>query len=162
MNLILEEIDPKCLVYHQPVRNTVMDESEFMRVGYSTQLFAMNGVYTTMCLKGQVSDCFFNKSRVSYQLDKDNLEQIDNMIKIEQEVLSRASIIGREEMTKLKEQLMSKSIRVFNNDPEGASPMTCENTEIVVKISGVWITDRAYGLTFKFFQINRQLKNKSE
>ena len=160
MNLILEDIDPKCLVYHQPVRNTVMDESEFMRVGYSTQLFAMNGVYTTMYLKGEVSDSFFNKSRVSYQLDTENLEQIDNMIKMEKEVLSRAGITGREEMTKLKEQLMSKSIRVFNNDPEGASPITCENPEIVVKISGVWITDRAYGLTFKFFQINRQLKSK--
>ena len=161
MNLILEEIDPKCLVYHQPVRNTVMDESEFMRVGYSTHLFAMNGVYTTIQLNGEVSDCFFNKSRVSYQLDSDNLEQIDKMVKMEQEILSRAGISGREEMTKLKEQLLSKSIRVFNNDPEVASPMSCDNTEIVVKISGVWMTDRAYGLTFKFFQINHQLKSIS-
>jgi hypothetical protein len=160
MNLILEEIDPKCLVYYQPVCNTVMDESEFMRVGYSTSLFAMNGVYTTIQLNGEVSDSFFNKSRISYQLDSDNQKQIDKIVKLEKDILSRAGISGREEMTKLKEQLLSKSIRVFNNDPEITTPISSENTEIVVKISGVWMTDRAYGLTFKFFQINHQLKSK--
>ena len=158
MNIIIEDIDPMCLVYYQPVRNTVMDDSEFMRVGYSNNLFAMNGVYTGIYLKGEVNDCFFNKARFSYQLDPDNLEQIDKMAKIEEEILSRASIDKKEKMVKLKEQLLSKNIRVFNNDPERAAPMIC-NTEIIVKISGIWLTERAYGLTFKFFQINRQLKN---
>lgn len=160
MNLILHDINPQNIVYHQPVRNTVMDESIFMRIGYSNPLFTMNGVYMTMRLKGEVSDSFFNKSRLSFQLDPDNLEQIDKIVKLEQEILRRAGISDKEKMTKLKDQLFTRHIRVFNNDPEQSETLCSDNNdEIVVKISGVWITEKAYGLTFKFFQINHQLKN---
>jgi hypothetical protein len=154
MNLILDEISPRAINFCPPVRNTVMDDSEFMRVGYSTSGFAMNGIYTTITLRGTVTESFFTKSKLVFNYDNDNAREIDKIAALERSILKAANLHGKDPLHKLHEQLSSKSIRIFNNDPETALPLTGDTIEVVVKVSGVWITERAYGLTFKFFNIN--------
>ena len=47
MNIALEldEFDETNVYFNKPVRNTVIDESNFLRVTYSNNMFSMNGVY---------------------------------------------------------------------------------------------------------------------
>ena len=42
MNIVLDDVDEKCLFYYSPVKNTVMDNSIFTRLAYSNDIFSMN------------------------------------------------------------------------------------------------------------------------
>ena len=47
MNIIIEldNFNDECLFYNSPVKNTVMDDSNFIRILYSNKLFTLNGIF---------------------------------------------------------------------------------------------------------------------
>ena len=55
---------------------------------------------------------------------------------------------------KLKEQLLHNSIRVFENIDSTPKSLVPGKYNFTLKISGIWVTQRECGLTFKFFSQN--------
>jgi hypothetical protein len=57
-------------------------------------------------------------------------------------------------MYKLKEQLDSLSVLVFDGSDSLSHKHMAGKQTLMLKISGAWITENSCGITFKFFNIN--------
>ena len=162
MNIVLDNIDEKCLFYYPPVKNTVMDNSIFTRLAYSNEIFSMNGIYLRVRLNIFKTESYFNKSKYYFNYS-DNKDEIDKLSRIEKIILDKSNIENVDILNKLYDQFMSKSIRVFNTEMlNNENIEEKKKVDIIVKLSGIWNTERCCGLTFKFFDINHQWKNTLE
>tara|TARA_B100000927_G_C16277916_1_gene394287 strand:+ start:59 stop:517 length:459 start_codon:yes stop_codon:yes gene_type:complete len=149
MNLIIDNFDDKYVHFFPSVKNTVMDNSSFIRIGYSDALVKLNGIYVELTLKPKSVEKYFNKSKYFYDFHE-NEEELTKIIKLEEKILSKLSYDRyMNKAHKLKEQLFSNNIRVFCNNEDNQ----IITNKILVKISGIWETENSCGLTFKFFNI---------
>ena len=122
MNLVLDDknYNVNNIFFYDPVKNTVMEESKFIRIIYSDENIILNGLYIKITIKENNTDLIS--------------EFIDNT---ENNILLRYNNI-KIKMFKLKDQLqyiLKKNIL---------------NTSIILKISGIWETEKLIGLTYKF------------
>ena len=84
----------------------------------------------------------------------ENNEMINSLIKIERMILDNIDRPDLAKMYKLKEQLNSSSILVFENNETVKQVNTTGIRNFILKISGVWVSETSCGITFKFFQVN--------
>ena len=148
MNIITSlDNNYKCnIFYNEKVNNTVIDNSHFIRINYSNELFTLTGLFLKIDMNINDIEKYFNKFKYSYNLSP-NKDIIDKLIKFEEDLLNIKELNNFKKNFKLKDQLLSMNIRTFDN----INPI--ENTNIysfLLKISGIWLTDTQCGLTFKF------------
>ena len=69
MNLILEKenFDDNNIYLGEPIKNTVMSNSSFIRIFYSDHMVILNGIYLKIIIsninfKSRLMDDFYNKS----------------------------------------------------------------------------------------------------
>ena len=128
MNLVLDENNYNInnIFFYEPVKNTVMDDSKFIRIIYSDEFVILNGLY----LKIDIS----NKNTSNY------LEQV------ERDILSKftlnKNIVNKNKSIKIKDQLL---FLLGKNNLD---------SKFLLKISGIWETNLTIGLTYKFISIN--------
>ena len=137
--------------YLFPIKNTVILDSNFIRILYSNNLFTLNGIYIKIALSNIIS----NENKIKYFYDKEINKKTTEFIKNLEENLLINSIINDKEMClKMKEQINSDNIKNIN-------PL-CYNSEkntinLIIKISGIWESEIQYGLTYKLLPINNIL-----
>lgn len=126
MNLVLDynKYNVNNVFFYEPVKNTVMDDSKFIRIIYSDALIILNGLYLKI-----------NKT------DKKKTDNIDKLLKnielLEKNVLNKYNS-NKVKITKIKDHLQ---YLIKKN----------ENLDIfILKISGIWETEQMIGITFKF------------
>ena len=151
MNLALDydQLNYKYIFFQEAIKNTVMENSNFIRIIYSTDLFILNGIYVKIALNTKAIEKYFNKYKCSFNIDA-NTDVINNLINMEKKILDIVKYKNKVACYRIKDQLLAGFIKMFiskNHDPN--------NTNFIVKISGIWETKYEYGLTFKFFEINR-------
>ena len=128
MNLVLDENNYNInnIFFYEAVKNTVMDDSKFIRIIYSDEFVILNGLY----LKINIS----NKNTPNY------LEQL------ERDILSKftlnKNIVNKNKSIKIKDQLL---FLLGKNNLD---------SKFLLKISGIWETNLTIGLTYKFISIN--------
>ena len=149
MNVVLD-IDDFALenVYFQdPVKNTVMDNSDFIRTLYSTKLFTLNGIFLRTNISTSYIEKYFNKYKCVF--DKElNKAEIDKMLSIEKKILQKVRIKDKRASYRIEDQLSSGNIKLFTDNLEQAL-----GNQYVFKISGIWETETDYGVTYKFMNI---------
>ena len=137
MNLVLDvtEISDNNIFFYDSVKNTVMNDSSFIRIIYSNRDIVLNGIY----IKLNIDKDELNKISTNELLNKfDNLEKkILNHYKNE-----------KSQINKLREQV-NYNINKINN----INAKDCTNNYLL-KISGIWETDNSIGLTYKFIYIH--------
>lgn len=148
MNIItsLEDNYKFNIFYNEKVNNTVIENSYFIRINYSNELFTLTGLFLKINLNINDIEKYFNKFKYSYTLTL-NRDIIDKLIKFEEDLLNIKELNNLKKNYKLKDQMLSMNIRTF----ESINPV--QNTNIysfLLKISGIWFTDSQCGLTFKF------------
>lgn len=156
MNIVCtpNEFDLSAITILKRIPNTVIDHSFFRRIVYSNADLSLNGIYILMPLKITASEHYYNKAKLVYGVTE-NVEIIKQICAIESTLLAAIQpSSGAVPIPKLREQLLSGSIRIFAT---GAQPQT--NGHIVLKISGIWETDAHYGVTFKFLEATHQSKS---
>lgn len=126
MNLVLDynKYNVNNVFFYEPVKNTVMEDSKFIRIIYSDALIILNGLYLKI-----------NKT------DKKKTDNIDKLLKnielLEKNVLNKYNS-NKVKITKIKDHLQ---YLIKKN----------ENLDIfILKISGIWETEQMIGITFKF------------
>lgn len=126
MNLVLDynKYNVNNVFFYEPVKNTVMEDSKFIRIIYSDALIILNGLYLKI-----------NKT------DKKKTDNIDKLVKnielLEKNVLNKYNS-NKVKITKIKDHLQ---YLIKKN----------ENLDIfILKISGIWETEQMIGITFKF------------
>lgn len=146
MNVILDisQFDKDCLHFQKPVRNTVMDNSNFIRVVYSNELFSLNSLFVKFTLHNARTERYFAKFKCSFSRS-DNEKVVQQLINLEREILRRAEIADKKYACNISEQLQAGTIKLFANEPEGQI-----GNKFLLKVSGVWETAHELGVTFKF------------
>ena len=150
MNIITSlDNNYKCnIFYNEKVNNTVIDNSHFIRINYSNELFTLTGLFLKINMNINDIEKYFNKFKYSYNLSP-NKDIIDKLIKFEEDLLNIKELNNLNKTFKLKEQLLSMNIRTFDN----INPIEKTNIySFLLKISGIWLTNTQCGLTFKFLR----------
>ena len=146
MNVVLDiaQFNKDYIHFQKPVRNTVMDNSNFIRVIYSNQLFSLNGLFVQFSLRSARTERYFAKFKCTFN-QADNEAVAGRLIALESEILRRTSITGKRHACKIREQLQAGTIKLFANENDGQI-----GNSFLLKVSGVWETATEIGVTFKF------------
>lgn len=128
MNLVLDKNNYNInnVYFYEPVKNTVMDDSKFIRIIYSDELVILNGLYLKLDM---------NDKNISKFLEI-----------VEKNILNKYSVnknvIYKNKSIKIKEQLL---FLLGKNNLD---------SKFLLKISGIWETNLTIGLTYKFISID--------
>lgn len=145
MNVILDinNINKFGIHFMDTVRNTVMENSNFIRILYSNELFALNGIYIYFTLNNAKVDRYFSKHKCTFNYSE-NQDVINKIISLESYILDIVGI-KKKPLFNIRDQISSGFIKLFANDY-----MTCGDNTFILKISGLWETHKEIGMTFKF------------
>lgn len=150
----INEFNDNNIIFTESVKNTVMDDSNFIRILYSNDLFTLSGIFIKIKLNLSNIEKYFNKFKCSFDVDK-NKYIIDYLSLIESKILDKIKISNKTPRKKINEQLNSGNIKLFTDNIISIIPKL-----FIIKISGVWETESEYGITYKFIDItNHRLKN---
>jgi hypothetical protein len=149
MNLVknLEQYDPNCIYFCEPIKNNIMNEGNFIRILYSSYNILLNGIYILITFNDLVTEKYYNKFKCNFNvITHKNI--IDNLKVIEEDLLKKIDIKGKLPQYKIYDQLKNGNIKLFNDI--GYKSIN----SFILKISGIWETQLNYGLTYKFTKIN--------
>lgn len=149
----LDDFDNTDVYFKKSVRNTVIDESNFLRVTYSNNMFSMNGIYIIAKIFVSYKEKHYNKYKCYFDVD-DNQVVIDKLIQVEKEILERLEFPGKTPVYKIRQQLNIGHIKIFTEN--SGPPAT---THYIIKMSGVWETDAEYGITYKFINVSSVIRS---
>jgi len=140
MNIILslKEILLKNIFFIDFVKNTVMNDSSFIRIIYSNKDLILNGLYIKINLYNYIKT---TQKDISLYIS----ELIDNIDKLEKDILNKYNI-NKIQVNKLKDQLLYYIHKINTNTQE-------TTVSYLLKISGIWETNNNIGLTYKFIYL---------
>ena len=122
----IDDINVNHIFYQEKVKNTVMDNSKFLRIIYSNELFMLNGIFITFNLNLSAIERSFNKYKCIFDA-KTNQEFICKIANIEKNIMMVNTIVNEAE---------------------------CKSkNEFILKIYGIWENECEYGLTYKFINV---------
>ena len=138
LTLELDEIDMNCAYLARPTPNTVLQRGEFRRLYYSNSNLTLSGIY--LLINCKLTKDPIERSNMGYAVhcDKEWLPTIKDL---------ETNLLGQVPDCKAKPRLhenLSGGILKFSERP----PLKNVG-KIIVKISGVWTTERECGLTYK-------------
>lgn len=135
MNLYIDskEYNIDNVQFLDPIKNTVMNDSSFIRIIYSNKLLTLNGIYISL--------------KIDYNTSLNNTGVILFLENIERTILKKYNN-KKTPVYKIKEQFNYIYNKYINNQHN--SKIINTNNDHVIKISGIWETKSEYGITFKF------------
>jgi|688.fasta_scaffold490760_1 hypothetical protein len=147
MNISLnkEDFSIDNVYFYEPIKNSIIENSSFIRVIYSNELMAINGIYIKIDFDNVTKTNDFSKQKITININ-DNLKIINYIKSIEIEILEKINIERKKKIYKINEQLMTGYIKHLIDNKYA----NC----FILKISGIWESENEYGLTFKFIEIN--------
>ena len=133
--------------FYDPIKNSVIENSNFIRIIYSNSSISINGIFI------KIEFDFINKTN-DFTKQKFIINPYDNQIiinyikTIEYDIIEKINIKNKKKIYKIYEQLMSGYIKNIDNNNY--------TNNFILKISGLWESEKEYGLTFKFIDFNHQ------
>ena len=125
MNIVqtIDEFSTNDIILCEPIKNTIMDNSNFIRILISNKDIIINGIYLYFKIKAKnyydksVSYSSFDKQKYKKMLflisNNDNREIIDKLKTIEREILLKTNNISKKKSLKLGNNLDEGIIKVF-------------------------------------------------
>jgi hypothetical protein len=148
MNIVktIDQYNEDYVYFCEPIKNNIMNDGNFVRIIYSTPIMVLNGIYIQVNISYTSIDKYYNKFKCLFDVNqyKDIIEQLR---KIEEDILKKVNIENKTPQYKLYEQLKNGNIKVFSESYEKI------NSTFLLKIAGIWETEYEYGLTYKFMNI---------
>jgi hypothetical protein len=144
--LELDELNINNIFYQEKVKNTVMDNSNFLRIIYSNELFILNGIFVRFNITLQSVEKSFNKYKCLFDMKFHN-DIVSKISTIEKRILERQSSVNKIPVYRISEQLNNGFLKIFNEAE------CLEKNEFILKIYGIWENEFEYGLTYKFINV---------
>lgn len=153
MNIVIDidEFNKDYIFLQEPVKNNIIDDSKFIRIIYSNNVFSVNTVYITFNLNIVQIENYFNKHKFVFNV-KQTTKQINQLKSIEESILDKVFNNNKKPVFRLYEHLISGNIKLFK-DSLKLHKINRDN-EFIIKISGIWENEYEYGLTYKFVDMN--------
>jgi hypothetical protein len=144
--LDIEDFNINNIFYQEKVKNTVMDNSNFLRINYSNELFILNGIFIKFQLQLNTIEKSFNKYKCLFDI-KTHTDIILQFSALEKHLMDKYSSMNKTPIYRISDQLKNGFLKIFNE-------AECkENNDFILKIYGIWETDCEYGLTYKFITL---------
>ena len=150
MNIVKDlcQYNDKCIVFCDPIKNTIMNEGNFIRILYSTNTMSLNGIYLLIPFNNILCEKYYNKYKCIFNIDahKNLIEKIKT---IEENILKKLENVfyNKFPQYKIYEQFKNGYLKVFQEIQNKTD--AC----LILKISGVWEINSSYGLTYKFINL---------
>tara|TARA_Y100000996_G_C22463005_1_gene618865 strand:- start:658 stop:963 length:306 start_codon:yes stop_codon:yes gene_type:complete len=96
---------------------------------------------------------YFNKIKCTFSRYI-NKETINNLINIEDEILERYKL-PKKRRVRIHEQLLNNYIKLISHEFHDWGEK--KNIHLMLKLSGLWESNEEYGITFRFYIVNRPL-----
>ena len=144
-------INPESLYFSEPVQNALMTDSYFIRIIYSDNDVSLFGLMIPMYFNSITVFKSFNKSIIMYDLHS-HRDMILKISDLEISILERYNHFlkmykkyQKSPVYNLTTQLKSCSVKLFDDIDK-----KLDQCNLVLKISGIWESDKEIGITFKF------------
>jgi hypothetical protein len=137
MNVVInpDELSFKNIFFNDAIKNTVMNDSSFIRILYSNNNFVLNGIFIKIDI-----------TKDTYQQNiSNNIKIITYIDKLEKYILNTYNL-NKAHNYKVKDQI-NYFIHKLNNIN---NVNNVNNAYYILKISGIWETQSTIGLTNKF------------
>ena len=130
MNLVIntKELSFENIFFNDAIKNTVMNDSSFIRILYSNKNFIINGIYIRINIGKDIQ--LSSNNKIIMYIDK-----------LEKHILNTYNC-NKPHSYKVKDQI-NYCIHKLNSSNNS-------NTNYILKISGIWETETMIGLTNKF------------
>lgn len=148
MNIVLthNQFNSNNIYFNEPIQNTVMDNSRFIKLIYSNENIMLNGIFLLLNIKIINKETYFKKIKISYDISNSiNKEILMKIYKIEHNILLKYKSTKKPRSI-VYETLNSGVIKIFPNIDKD---LNNSNNSFILKISGIWEDDNEYGLTYK-------------
>ena len=153
ISLNIDEFNINNVILTEPMRNTVIDNSNFIRIMYSSENLTLNGIFLNCDIEDYNIDFYFQKYKCIFDI-KNNVNFMNKISNFEETLLNSISITNKNKKKNVTEQINTGSIKLFIEDNNITSN---DSTKIILKISGIWESETEYGITYKFILVNHQL-----
>lgn len=124
----------------QPIKNTLIYQGFFHKILYSNSFFTSNGLY----IKFTLNNTKYLNGRLIYNLE-DNTDTLNKIVDIEKNILDKINT-EKKIYHKIYDQIKNGNIKTGNS-----------NSDIILKISGIWENDNSLGISYKIITINNKL-----
>lgn len=138
-------INTSNIIISEKKKNNIINDSFFYRIYYTTDNFISNGIVINYKFSIHNTENFFKKIKLNFK-EKDNIQNIQNIIHVENQLLSYFNS-PKNKKCSLRDQLKENHIKIQNTNLS----LNLQNLNLVLKISGFWETQNEIGLTYRFF-----------
>ena len=152
-NVILDEFfNTENVYFSEPVKNTVIPNSNFRRIIYSNSYVSLNNIHLRLQLDNIKISKFYQKFKCIF--DYQNIKSHNDILKItniEKNILSKIKIKDKLPKFSILEQARNGFIKFSMVDNHNKLNLNDINSiNIQLKISGIWENNSEYGMTYKF------------
>ena len=151
----IDDFNINNVILTEPMKNTVIDNSNFIRIMYSTNLLTLNGIYIVCNINNITIDFYFQKYKCSFNIDE-NSNFINKIDIFESEILNNIYFNNKNKKKVLTEQVKTGNIKLFLEHSNNIDNNNIDTNNIILKVSGIWESENEYGITYKFILVNRQ------
>ena len=150
MFLIINTIDfnKNNLILSKKMNNNIMP-GFFYRLFYSDEHYTSKGLFLGFDLKLVTIEKYFNK--LKFNFSKMENKQIIGFLKTIERVI--LDIVPHKEgkipVYRMEEQLDNDFLKIFYNKKITKNYLS--SAKLLLRISGIWVNDKEYGVTFRFF-----------
>ena len=151
MNLLLSpnNYNINYIYFNDSIKNTVIDNSNFIKIMFSNNDLYLNGVYLLIELENVSLEKYYNKYKcVISENSTINNNIFQFMYKLEHELLHKYNNNKNKKLI-ITNQLKQNNIKLFIENKNIKETMYSK-LQFCLKISGIWEKNDEIGLTYKF------------
>jgi hypothetical protein len=153
MFLLIKNYNNENLILSEKQRNNILQGSDFYRIYYSDKDLSLNGIYMQYNINNINIQKYFNKIKCIFE-NEVNINEVKKILELEKNILQYFSnFIGKNPEYIIEEQLKQGFIKIFTE--KNINYGKYRKINLILKISGLWVQNNNFGLTFRFL-INHQ------
>ena len=151
----LQDLNYESIILNEPIKNSAVQYNYFYKLLYSTNIVSLTSIF----LLFELNNLSFENDKIKFEKTALNNSVFSKLIQLEDHVLNLI-IDTKNKLYKLKEiyenQVFKFSLSDDNENINSYNGLKhLNNRTFVLKISGIWESKDAIGLTFKFIKVNK-------
>lgn len=131
------------IYFSKPIKNNIMENSNFVRIYYSSEHFNISGIVLEFTLEDVSVEPYYQRYKCNFPKEKNKnvIQQIKN---VESQILHKYKK-NIQHSCSISDQ-MDSFIKLYVNSKDKIN----NKVKFYLKISGIWDNQNECGLTFKF------------
>lgn len=153
MNIVydINQYSKDKIFFLETKKNTIM-EGFFTKILYSDEYLTTIGLYLTAQFHGLSMNIVNNKNILRFERKSINTNLCCKISQVEKDILEYYKILfncSKNPVHLLSEHLNNNCLKLYMKDDNKS-----ESMKTIIKISGIWETDRDFGITYKFIEVD--------